>query len=76
MMKEVLVATFPNEMEARMLESLLGEEGILSVVKPRGYGYGISSLMSAFVSHSVYVSEENAARAHKIAQDPPPDSQN
>ena len=75
-MKEVLVATFPNEIEARMLASLLGQEGILSVVKPRGYGYGISSLMSAFVSHSVYVSEENAERAERIAQDPPPGPQN
>ena len=59
-MKEVLVSTYSNEMEARLPSGRLKEEGIASVVKPKGEGYGISSRMSTFIPHSVYVLEEHA----------------
>ena len=62
------MSTYPNELEAHMLADRLKEEGIASVVKPRGEGYGISSLMSTFTSHSVYVLEEHAERARAVAE--------
>ena len=68
-MNEVLVSTYSNEMEARLMADRLKEEGIASVVKAKGEGYGISSLMSSFIPHSVYVLEEHAERARSLLEE-------
>ena len=72
-MKEALIATFSNEMEARLLAERLLEEGIRSVVKPKGAGAALAGSLT-FVPHSVYVLEEHAPRANEIAEgsDAPP----
>ena len=67
-MPEVLIATYPNEMEARLLAERLREEGILSVVKARGPGSALSGTPS-FISHSVYVLEHHVELAREIAGD-------
>jgi hypothetical protein len=69
-MGEALVATYQNEMEARLLEEMLREEGIPSVVKPRGGGYGLFG-QDPFIAHSVYVLEENLQKAREIAAEDP-----
>jgi len=56
---EVLVLTYPNEFEARLLADRLLEEGIRSMVKPLGPGYGLAGPMS-FIPHAVYVMEADA----------------
>ncbi len=66
-MGEVLLVTYPNEMEARLLEEMLREEGIPSMVKPRGGGYGLFG-QDPFIAHSVYVLEENLEKAKEIAE--------
>lgn len=66
-MREALVATFSNEMEARLLAERLLEEGIRSVVKPKGAGAALAGTPS-FVPHSVYVLEEHVERAQDIAE--------
>ena len=65
-MREALVDAFPNEMEARLLAERLLEEGIRSVVKPKGAGSALAGTPS-FVPHSVYVLEEYVQRAKEIA---------
>ena len=65
-MRNVLVATYPNEMEARLLSDRLSEEDIPSLVKPMGAGYALGGTFP-FVSHSVYVLEPHIERAREIA---------
>ena len=65
-MRTVLVATYPNEMEARLLSDRLREEDIPSLVKPMGAGYAFGGTFP-FVSHSVYVLESNLEQAKEIA---------
>ena len=61
-----MLATLPNEMEARLLVDRLEEEGIRSMIKPRGAGYALAGPLS-FIPHSVYVLEEHLERARQIA---------
>ena len=65
-MRDVLVATFSNEMEARLLADRLGEEDIPSMVKPKGAGYALGGSFP-FVPHSVYVLESHVEQAKEIA---------
>ncbi len=66
-MKEVLVGTYPNEMEARLLAGRLEEEGIRSVIKPRGAGYALGYGAHSFTPHSLYVLERDLERARSVA---------
>lgn len=66
-MKEALVHTYPNEMEARLLADRLQEEGIRSVIKPRGAGYALGYGAHSFVPHSLYVLERDLERARSVA---------
>ena len=68
-MKTILLATYPNEMEARLLADRLRDEGIPSVVRPMGAGYALAGPMS-FMSHSVYVTEDYLPRARSVAGEP------
>ena len=65
-MREVLGVTYPNEFEARLLADRLWEEGIRSMVKPLGPGYGLAGPVS-FIAHAVYVLEGESERAKAIA---------
>ncbi len=66
-MKEALVGTYPNEMEARLLADRLQEEGIRSVIKPRGAGYALGYGAHSFSPHSLYVLERDLERARSVA---------
>ncbi|MBI2873100.1 MAG: DUF2007 domain-containing protein [Chloroflexi bacterium] len=65
MAKEVRIATYPNEMEARLWAQRLEEHGIPSVVRPLGAGYGALGAFS-FIHHGLYVLEERAEEASRI----------
>lgn len=67
-MEEVLVATFTNEMEARLVASRLLDNGIYSVVKPQGAGSALAGTPS-FMPHSVYVLEQHIQLAKNILND-------
>ena len=64
---ETLVKVFPNEMEARLWAGVLEDEGIRSMIKPHGVGYGGWG-QSAFLPHGVYVLTENIENARAIIQ--------
>ena len=66
-MKEALLDTYPNEMEARMLADILTGEGIPSVIKPRGAGAALGSGAHSFLPHSVSVLEKDLKRAKDTA---------
>lgn len=72
-MKEALVGTYPNEMEARLLADRLQEEGIRSVIKPRGAGYALGYGAHAFSPHSLYVMERDLERARSVADNASPE---
>ena len=72
-MKEALVRTYPNEMEARLLADRLQEEGIRSVIKPRGAGYALGYGAHSFTPHSLYVLEPDLERARSVADNPSPE---
>jgi hypothetical protein len=69
--KVVPLVTLPNEIEARLLAQRLDEEGIPSVIKPLGGGYGVLGV-TQFISHRVYVPQEHLSRAKEIAEARPP----
>ena len=61
-MSERLLEVYPNEMEARMWEGILLEEGIRSLVKPHleanpYFGH------ATFLPHALYVMDEDIPRA-------------
>ena len=72
-MKEALVGTYPNEMEARLLADRLQEEGIRSVIKPRGAGHALGYGAHSFAPHSLYVLEDDLDRARSVADTAPPE---
>ena len=72
-MKEALVRTYPNEMEARLLADRLQEEGIRSVIKPRGAGYALGYGAHSFTPHSLYVLEPDLERARSVADNASPE---
>lgn len=72
-MKEALVRTYPNEMEARLLADRLQEEGIRSVIKPRGAGYALGYGAHSFTPHSLYVLEDDLERARSVADNASPE---
>ena len=61
------LATYPNEMEARMAAQLLESEGIPAIVKPLGGGYGGLGV-TQFIHHRVYVPESDLDEAKKLMQ--------
>ncbi len=68
MMKEALVDTYPNEIEAKLLADLLKDQGIRSVVKPKGAGSALGVGAITFMPHSVYVLEADLERARAVAE--------
>ncbi len=74
-MKEALVGTYPNEMEARLLADRLQEEGIRSVIKPRGAGYALGYGAHSFSPHSLYVLERDLERAKNVADADSPEGE-
>ena len=67
-MKEALVDTYPNEIEARLLADILHDQGIRSVIKPMGAGSALGVGGHTFTPHSVYVLEDDLERARAIAE--------
>ena len=70
MVKDVVIATFPNELEARMSAQRLEAAGIRSVLVARGYGPGVWGT-SAMLPHELRVLEVDLARAQQVVQDQP-----
>ncbi len=70
-MKLVPLDTYPNEMEARLMAQRLENEGIPSVVKVLGGGYGMG--VHQFMPHRVSVPEEYLSEAKSIAEGSEPD---
>lgn len=64
--------TYPNEIEARFVEGILSGEGISVVVKPMGSGYGGFGA-TQWISHRVYVVEEDLERAKQILDETEPE---
>ena len=67
-MKEALVDTYPNEIEARLLADILHDQGIRSVIKLMGAGSALGGGAHTFMPHSVYVLEDNLDRARAVAK--------
>ena len=67
-MKEALVDTYPNEIEARMLADILHDEGIRSVIKLMGAGSALGGGAHTFMPHSVFVLEDDLERAREVAE--------
>lgn len=66
-MSDVLLKVFPSEIDAEMWASILEDEGIRSVIKPQGVGYGWMGPL-AFVPYALYVMEEEIQKAREIIQ--------
>ena len=66
-MKLVPLETYPNEVEAVMMAQILDSEGITTVVKPMGAGYGALGVIQ-WIHHRVYVDERNLATAKQIIE--------
>ena len=61
----VPLTTAPNEPLAHLLAQVLLDEGIRTVVKPRGPGYGAWASVATF-EHEVFVLASERARAQEI----------
>ena len=70
MVKDVVVATFPNELEARMSAQRLEAAGIRSVLVALSYEPGVWGT-SAMLPHELRVLEVDLARAQQVLQDQP-----
>ena len=53
-----------NQMEAELLQQVLADEGVVSMVKPVGAGHGFGS--PALVEHAVLVRSDQALLAREI----------
>lgn len=62
----VKVAYAPNQTEAEMIQGLLGEHGIPSMLK-RAPGFDVPDFLAAG-PHQVYVAEEVVERAHEVLE--------
>ena len=69
-MKDIAVATFPNDLEARMGAQRLQAAGIPFVLVALGYGPGVWGT-SAMLPHELRVLELDLARAQQVLQDQP-----
>jgi hypothetical protein len=67
--KEVKVAYAQTAMEAEMIQGLLSDHGIPSVLK-RPYGFGSSYAMLGAGPHQIFVPESAAERAREILAGP------
>ncbi len=64
-MKVVRLETYPNEIEAQLVASILEAEQISSVIKPMGGGYGGFGA-TQWIHHAVFVDEDDLERAEKV----------
>ena len=60
----VEIARVSNQMEAELLQQVLAEEGIVSMVKPSGAGHGFAS--PALVEHALLVRSDQAPLAREV----------
>ena len=63
--RTVALATYPNEMEARMIAQILEDNEIPAYVKPLGGGYGGLGV-TQFIHHRVYVQDKDLEEAKEL----------
>ena len=68
-MNAVAVASFPNEIEARLGAQRLAAAGIRCVVVPLSYGPGVWGT-SAMLLHELRVLESEVDQARQVLQEP------